>query len=199
VKFALTVPITGDVRPGFLHPELMPPAAVATIDADDTDQLTYIETVAMHLVDGVLGPHGILSHFPIVLIGVGGVGAVLHRHWPLPTKVLAMISLISAIVIVIVYVTSGANWEQPMFSVRWFIVFMPLLVYWCGAWLRKPHPVVMWIAAAVLLVFSMLTTILGATAPFTFSKDGQYTAYIAAKQLIKPPPVTQDGVMMAER
>jgi hypothetical protein len=195
----LTVPITGDIRPGFLHPELDPSVGRVVVDPDDGEGLTYAQTVVLHLVDGLLGPHGILSHFPIVLIGVGGVGAVLHRHWPLPTKVLAMTSLAAAIIIIVAYVTSGANWEQPMFSVRWFMVFMPLLVYWCGAWLRKPHPAIMWVAAAVLLAFSMLTTILGATAPFTPAKDGEYTAYAAVRQLIKPPPASQGGVMMAER
>jgi len=83
--------------------------------------------------------------------------------------------------------------------VRWFIVFMPLLVYWCGAWLRKPHPAIMWVAAAVLLAFSILTTLLGATAPFIETKPGEYTAYIAAKQLWHPPPAAPDGTMMAER
>jgi hypothetical protein len=199
----LTVPITGDIRPGFLHPELNPPGAPTQVvmdqDKDDSDQLTYMQTVALHLADGLLGPHGLLSHFPIVLFGIGGIGAVLHRHWPLPTKVLALACLSGAIAIVIAYVTMPAKWEQPMFSVRWFIVFMPLLVYWCGAWLRKPHPPIMWVGAAVLLAFSMLTTILGATAPFTKGEIGEYTAYVAARQLFKPPPVSQDGVMMAER
>jgi len=37
-------------------------------------------------------------------------------------------------------------------------------------------------------VFSMLTSILGATAPFTENKKGEYTAYVAARQLLKPPP-----------
>jgi hypothetical protein len=195
----LTIPITGDIRPGFLHPELDPSSHHAAVDQEDGDELTYAQMVALHLADGLLGPHGLLSHFPIVLIGIGGVGAVLHRHWPLPTKVLAMVSLFAAIIIVIAYVTAAANWEQPMFSVRWFIVFMPLLVYWCGAWLRKSHPAIVWVAAAVLLAFSILTTILGATAPFTPAKNGEYTAYIAARQLWRPPPPSQGGVMMAER
>jgi len=195
----LTVPITGDIRPGFLHPELNPNVAQVSVDPEDNDELTFGQAVVLHLVDGLLGPHGLLSHFPIVLLGIGGIGAVLHRHWPLPTKVLAMVSLFAAIFIVIAYVTTAANWTQPMFSVRWFIVFMPLLVYWCGAWLRKSHPAVMWIAAAGLLAFSMLTTILGATAPFTHSEYGEYTAYVAARQLWKPPPSSQGGMMMAER
>jgi hypothetical protein len=195
----LTIPITGDIRPGFLHPELAATSHHAVADSEDSDALTYTQTVALHLADGLLGPHGLLSHFPIVLIGVAGIGGVLHRHWPLPTKVLALISLAAAITIIIVYVTAGANWEQPMFSVRWFIVFMPLLVYWCGAWLRKSHPAIVWVGAAMLLAFSILTTILGATAPFTPAKNGEYTAYIAARQLWRPPPTSQGGMMVAER
>jgi hypothetical protein len=195
----LTLPITGDIRPGFLHPELDVSERRAAVEADDGDEMTYTETVALHLADGLLGPHGLLSHFPILLIGVGGMGAVLHRHWPLPTKMLAMVSLAAAIIIVIAYVTMGANWNQPMFSVRWFIVFMPLVIYWSGAWLRKSHSAIMWVAAALLLAFSILTTLLGATAPFTVTKSGEYTAYVAARQLWRPASASPREVMMAER
>ena len=54
----LTVPITGDIRPGFLHAELDPSSHETVLDSDDGDQLTYGETVALHLADGLLGPHG---------------------------------------------------------------------------------------------------------------------------------------------
>jgi hypothetical protein len=203
---ALTVPITGDVRPGFLHPELAaapgaPPVILADADEEDDEYYTsYGETVILRLVDGLLGPHGLLSHFPILLIGIGGIGAVLHRHWPLPTKVLAMVSLFAAIAIVIAYVTLRVNWNQPMFAVRWFIVFMPLLVYWCGAWLRKSHSALMWTGAALLLLFSILTTVLGATAPFSES-HGKHTAYAAARQLFRPSVPAQQprNEQVAER
>src|SRR5258708_27958131 len=111
----LTVPMTGDLRPGFLHAELDPSAHETVVDSDDGDQLTYGETVALHLADGLLGPHGLFSHFPIVLFGLAGIGAVLHRHWPLPTKVLAIASLAAALALCISSGTLGANVEQPTF------------------------------------------------------------------------------------
>jgi hypothetical protein len=202
---ALTVPITGDMRPGLFHPELASAPLPAPIIEPDTDeeegkQPTYFQTVILRFADGLLGPHGLLSHFPILLIGIGGVGAVLHRHWPLPTKMMAMVSLFAAVGIVIAYCTMHVNWNQPMFAVRWFIVFMPLLVYWCGAWLRKSHTPLMWVGAAMLLIFSILTTLLGATAPFANSK-GKHTAYAAARELLWPtPPNPQTRVeQVAER
>jgi hypothetical protein len=195
---ALTVPITGDMRPGYLHTQLIASVPQLADDAEDEEQTSYAQTVALHLVDGLLGPHGVLSHFPILLIGVGGIGAVLHRHWPGPTKMLAVVSLGAAILIVTVYVTLKVNWEQPMFSVRWFIVFTPLIIYWCGAWLRKSHTPLMWVGAALMLVFSILTTILGATAPFTQTRHGEHTAYAAARQLLRPATTQPRQELMAE-
>src|SRR5439155_12660055 len=122
----LTIPITGDIRPGFLHPERAvaggSSARVLAADPDENegDQPTFFTTAALHFADGVLGPHGLLSHFPILLIGVGGIGVVLHRHWPAATKTLAVVSILSAILIVGVYVSFDPDWGQPMFAVRWF-------------------------------------------------------------------------------
>jgi hypothetical protein len=185
----LTVPITGDIRPGFLHSELAAIGHVQPpVEADDSDgdAPSAAGQMARHLTDGILGPHGLLSHFPILLVGLGGIGIVLHRHWPASVKTLAAACLGGAAVIVLTYVILDPDWAQPMFSVRWFIVFLPLIVFWAGVWLRKKHHPASWAAAAVVLGFSILTTLLGATAPFTPAANGEYTASAAARQLLHP-------------
>lgn len=186
---ALTASITGDVRPGFLHPELMPgyllPPAQQVDEAEewDEDEPSWLGRSAWNLVDGLVGKHGIFSHFPVLIMGMIGVSVVLRRHWPAATKTLAVVTLAGGAIMVLVYACVGADWEQPMYAVRWFVPFLPLVVFWSGAWLRKQHHPAMWTAAAVLLGFSVLTTLLGATAPFADSRYGGYTAYVAARQL----------------
>lgn len=185
---ALTVSITGDLRPGLLHPELTPgyvpprPPA-ADVDESDDDRPSWASRSTLHLIDGLVGQHGIFSHFPVLIMGVIGVGVVLRRHWPAATKTLAVVTLAGGAVIVLVYATADADWQQPMYAVRWFVPFLPLVLFWAGPWLRKDHHPAIWTAAAVLLSFSVLTTLLGAAAPFTHSKTGGYTAYVAARQL----------------
>lgn len=192
----LTVPVTGDFRPGFLHPELQVSAPVASAsvlemvngerDDEDADpRPAWTSIAAARFVDGVLGPHGLLSHFPILLIGIGGIGAVLHRHWPAPAKTLAVVTFVGGAIVVLVYACrDDVDWTQPMFSARWFIPFVPILVFWSGAWVRKAHHPLMWAAAALLLAFSVATSLLGATAPFVQSRHGEHTAYAAARRLL---------------
>ena len=197
---ALTIPVTGDIRPGFLHPELqvsIPVAAASSSapsaadvdprDEEDPEPSPDRASIAIsHFVDGVLGPHGLLSHFPILLIGVGGIGAVLHRHWPAPAKTLAVATFVGGTIIVLMYSSlDDVDWTQPMFSARWFIPFLPLVVFWSGAWLRQQHHPAMWATAAFLLAFSVLTSLLGATAPFVQPRHGEHTAYAAARNLLE--------------
>jgi hypothetical protein len=150
---ALTIPITGDVRPGFLKDHAETKRALAhAVDPDEAP--SGLTIAARNFADGVLGPHGLLSHFPVLLFGVGGISAVLHRHWPAATKAFAVVTLGGAVAVVGVYVVLDPDWTQPMFATRWFIVFVPLLVFWAGAWLRRNHHPVVWTGAAVMLSFS---------------------------------------------
>ena len=58
---------------------------------------------------------------------------VLRRHWPGMTKMLAAITLLGAIGVIGSYVVCRADWTQEMFGPRWFIVFLPLMLFWAGA------------------------------------------------------------------
>ncbi len=185
----LTIPVTGDLRPGFLHSELMPHAMMAPKDDDSDDGLlpARLRAKLSQIVDATLGAHGLLSHFPAVLLGIVGVGTVLRRHWPIATKTLAVITVVAGVAIIGGYIVFDPDWRQPMFSVRWFVIFVPLLLFWAGAWLRTTHHRVTWAVAAMLLAFSTATSLIGATNPFVSSPAGQYTAYTAVRQLFKSP------------
>ena len=192
---ALTIPVTGDMLPGFLHPELSPPAPHVSVPASAADELpTELSVRLSEAFDAVLGWRGLVSHFPVILVGVAGIVLVLRRHWPPATKLLATVSLAAGLVIVITYLMTQPDWLQPMFSARWFILFLPLLVFWAGAWLRNRHHPITWAVAAILLAFSMLTSLVGATNPFMPTEPGQYTAYAVAKKLFQQPVPPTVGI-----
>ncbi|HEY7117336.1 MAG TPA: hypothetical protein VH475_12160, partial [Tepidisphaeraceae bacterium] len=125
----------------------------------------------------------LLSHFPVIVIGILGLSLVLRRHWPASTKIMAGVTLAGAVMIVTASIVLRVDWTAAMFGPRWFIVFLPLTLFWAGAWLRKPHRAITWAVAAALLVFSTAVSILGATAPFVRAPVGQYTVVAALKHI----------------
>ena len=139
------------------------------------------------------GRHGVLSHFPVVLMGVVGVTMVMHRHWPTTTKVLASATLVGGGVIIVMYALRAIDWRQAMFGTRWFVVFMPLTVFWAGVWLRRRHRTSSWVIAGLLLGFSVTVSLLGATG--SLPKDGfpVYTAAGAARNLVRPARPAPDA------
>ena len=132
------------------------------------------------------GRHGVLSHFPVVLLGVVGVSMVMHRHWPSTTKVLASATLAGGGFIIVLYALRAVDWTQAMFGTRWFVVFLPLTVFWAGVWLRRRHRTVSWVLAGVLLAFSTAVSLLGATGPLPPQGFPMYTAAGAARNLASP-------------
>ena len=140
------------------------------------------------------GRHGVLSHFPIALLGIVGVSMVMHRHWPSTTKVLASATLVGALVIIVLYALRAVDWTQAMFATRWFVVFLPLVVFWTGVWLRRRHRPTSWVLASALLAFSVGVSLLGATGPLPRKGFAVYTAAGAARNLTRPaPPERRDA------
>jgi hypothetical protein len=192
----LTVPITGDFRPGFLHAELgstkpiatVSPAAAGTDEPDDVTRTPAWRLAVYRVVDRTLtalvGTKGLLTHYPVVIIGLLGLGLVLRRHWPASTKVMAAVTLAAGGAVIAASVIGRVNWGQSMFGPRWFIVFLPLTLFWSGAWLRRPHRATTWALAAILLAFSIVVALIGATAPFIHTDPGQYTVAAAVKKLV---------------
>ena len=200
----LTVPVTGDLRPGFLHPELgamrpsapaplTPPTPAAGEDGEEAVRPPAWKVAAYLALDRTLaalvGTKGLLTHYPVVIVGLLGVALVLRRHWPASTKVMAGATLAAGVAILAASVMLRVDWGQPMFGPRWYVVFLPLTLFWAGAWLRRPHRPTTWAFAAVLLAFSVAVSLIGATAPFVRSQAGQYTVVAAVRKLVTGEPV----------
>lgn len=215
---ALVVHLTGDLRPGMLHPELAArhqrlfpdelSASPDTYDADDVlanddsvdpDQpagpVGAWQTVTQALGRfgwTLIGEHGLLVHFPVMLLGLAGMLAVMHRHWPTMVKLLAAASAIAVLVGLIGFSLARYGPVTAAFGNRWLIVFLPLMFFWTGAWLRREHAGATWAAAAMLLVFSMAVSLVGATDPMPRGGYTHYTAGTALHNLLNPPsPISQ--------
>ncbi|QOV88028.1 hypothetical protein [Humisphaera borealis] len=165
-------------------------------DADDTDVLddpdepgAFWKPIGRALgTAGYLffGGHGLLSHFPVLAIGVLGVTMIMHRHWPQAAKVLAAGTLAAAVYLMVAYTIHrrpGRAWADWMFAAKWFVVFAPMVLFWSGAWLRKAHRTGSWVVVGVLLAFSLAVGIIGATYPQPRQGYNGYTAYLAVRQL----------------
>ena len=207
-----TKPITGDLRPGFLHSEFRPysqqvskrlngaPGARWT---DEEDEPPTLWRTAMRgtgeFLAAFFGGHGLLTHFPVLLLGLVGVSMVMHRHWPNTTKMLATATVLAGLGIVVGYTIMRVDWKDAMLANRWFLVFLPLTLFWAGAWLRREHRPATWVAAAVLLVFSTLIGLLGATDPQPRQGYDRYTAAGAWEHLVQPAPPPSQTDMVAVR
>ena len=198
----LTIPLTGDLLPPTYHTQWVSHESRSVLDLADDEaviQDSWLHSSVLHaeLVLGALvGSHGIFSHFPVLVLGVMGIALVLRRHWPIATKTMAAVTLAGAGVIVLGFVFLRANWTAGMFGPRWAIVFLPLLLFWAGAWMRRRHHPLTWCMAALLLVFSVGVSLLGTTAPF-ISAPGKYTAAAALKQLLHPDGPLMERPIMA--
>jgi hypothetical protein len=156
--------------------------------APDASAWQSLWTGLARVAAAFFGRHGVLSHFPVVLLGIIGVSMVMHRHWPSTTKVMASATLAGAGFIIVIYALRAIDWNQAMFGTRWFVVFLPLTVFWSGVWLRRRHRPASWVLAGILLAFSVGVSLLGATGPLPRDGFPVYTAAGAARNLVKGPP-----------
>jgi hypothetical protein len=212
LHLSLSLPITGDWRLGWapvtIHPIRLSHAPVATqtvgIDPIDEDPgLLESPTVwqmaglyADRVVAAGFGQHGLLIHFPVLVFGVAGLSSVVRRNWPGATKGLALATIVGALVIGLRYIVVPVNWRYAMFGVRWYVVFLPLLLFWAGAWCRRSHHPATWVTAGALLAFSCAVALVGATDPMPRAGYDRYTAVAALQHLVSPGV---EAVPLAER
>ncbi len=194
----LNVPLTGDFLPVSMHMEFtrsMPsdrPAAIAVEQTyDDGASGSEIGQGISKVFLALFGPQGLFSHFPAALFGIFGISAVMHRHWPGWTKVLAGATAVGSVLILLAATIGGPGLRlSPAFAAPWSVVFMPLLLLWTGAWLRRRHGPVKWSLFLLLTLFSVLVGLAGMTSPLAPASPNEYTAWSAAKRalgLIEPP------------
>jgi hypothetical protein len=96
------------------------------------------------------------------------------------------------------YAFRAQDWSQAMFATRWYVVFLPLTVFWVGAWLRRPHRPTSWALASALFAFSVTVSILGATGPLPRDGFATYTAAGAARNLFRGQRSAEDRRSPAE-
>lgn len=149
------------------------------------------------------GSHGILSHFPVIIFGIAGVFAVMHRHWPSATKFLAAAALVGGVIVILACTvvlpdtwagsdlffagTSGFGYSG-MFGPEPFLVFLPVLLFWSGAWLRRRHHLAMRVVAGCFLAFSVFVTVVGMSDPFPRGGYDRYTVAEAVDHLLTGNP-----------
>ena len=217
---ALLKPITGEIVPPAWHEQFVTQplmtttatnaqlaAATMSPTTEESDDAALVGAAWWTILGRNLarvfiaffGEHGIFSHFPVVLLALFGVAAVMHRHWPTTTKLLAGGTIAGAIAIIIARCIVTPSGPGTMFGPQAFVLFLPLTLFWAGAWMRRPHGPLKWTLAACLLLFSIGVTVIGATDPYPRDGYDHYTAAEAMAKLINPPPPTPHTAILAGR
>jgi hypothetical protein len=199
---AWNIPVTGDIIPASIQPMFHGspmPVAVAKDDFDDdSPPQNFLTSTAANIVwmmTAIVGEHGVLSHFPVMIVALLGIGAVMHRHWPSSTKTLAGATVVGAVAIILLCRIARIDWSAAMFAAKWFIIFTPILLFWGGAWLRRTHSRASWIMASVALFFSVSVGIIGATDPTPPHGYDRYTAAGALARLTQPKDAGVRGAL----
>ncbi len=172
--------ITGDALPPFMYPEMSAIGMRYQLDDDIEPQVSTTRRIAGNLFTGIIGQHGVFSHFPIIVIAILGVAAVMHRHWPTPIKVLAAVALASMIAVVLSICLTRTDWSSAMFGARWYVVVLPMLTLWSGAWLRREHRRITWTMSCVVLALSVIASLAGAV---LIPHDGYHGVEALVEQL----------------
>jgi hypothetical protein len=215
----LTIHITGNMLPGTFHPELAAVPNHSLLSSDDSQAMTdddqdaaddfdastpptfmqRVQNACSQFTATLLGQHGLLVHFPVVILGFGGMLAVMHRHWPTTTKVLAAASAISMGIALIGYSAGGrVAASSADFGNCWLLVFAPILFFWSGAWLRRNHKPLVWWIAGLLFAFSAAVSLIGATDPMPRGGYNRYTVAAALHRLLHPQS-TLSSTALADR
>lgn len=127
-----------------------------------------------------VGTHGILSHFPILLVAAVGIGMVLHRHWGVALKGLAG-GIVLALIGQLGY-RMFSRVDNQSFAAPMLLSLLPVSLLFAGAWLRKSHSPWVWTISGVALIVSVVITIAGATGPVP---PGGFTGYTGAEAVEK--------------
>jgi hypothetical protein len=150
----------------------------------DHSTLHRLGDLFSRLLTATLGKHGLFSHFPLLIVAIVGLVLVLRRHWPSHAKMLAAITFVGSIAVIMTASTRDRGFDGSQFAVQWFVVFSPLLMFWLGAVIRRDlHPRLKF-AIALLAIFGITVSILGARTPLPSQRFTTHTALGAAQKWI---------------
>ncbi|MBW2617979.1 MAG: hypothetical protein JRC92_03785 [Deltaproteobacteria bacterium] len=159
---ALTIPLTGDLGHPSLHPELMlfPGARLAA------GELTGVFGPAWsgaadwlgYLFDLTLGAKGFLTHNPLVFLGFLGLILALAGRPAQGGRLLAGAIALGATALMVYYSLYSNNFGGYNYSIRWFILLIPLLLPYAltllggltGVW-RKAGLLLAWVSVGLVL------------------------------------------------
>lgn len=194
---SLTPHITGDLFPPRWHTAEVndAPAETVAMLADDSEPVN--PTIWYHVGRGLnriltftIGAHGMLSHFPVLLLGIVGAGIMVHRHWPRTLKWLAGAALAMLVLLVLIMVVIRIQPNDQTFAAAQLVIVGPLLMIWTGAWLRRTHSTLVWSLAGIALGVSVIITLVGATAP---APPGGYVRYTFVEAVAHLLPGAKDA------
>lgn len=155
-----------------------------------------VAVVIGRLLEGAVGEHGLLSHFPILTVGVLGAVLALHRNWTAATKALAAVTLFAAVLLI-----GAFSLQEPVagmsYGTPWFVATAPVLLLWAGVWLKRGHRAQSWVTTGCVLAFSVIVGIVGMTDPVPRRGYRGYSFAEASIHILSSsvtPPATQRTV-----
>jgi hypothetical protein len=163
------------------------PARLLTVDDEEFGETRSLAVGAGRVLARVgyvlIGPFGILSHVPLVGVGVVAGVMVLRRNWPGATKSLAGLTL-GALVWCVGWEALAGPWrhERP-FGPAGSAAVLPLLVLIMGIVLHSRWRPGWVVVIAVLCVLSCSATLLGAASPMLRGGFESYSVYEAMMRL----------------
>lgn len=164
-----------------------PSARVLTVDDEDFGETRSVAVAAGRVLIRVgyvlVGPFGILSHVPLIGVGVVAGVMVLQRNWPGATKSLAGLSLGSLVWCVGSEALTGPWKNERPFGPAGSAAVLPLLVLITGIILHSRWRPGWVVAIAVLALLSCAVTLLGAASPMLRGGYTNYSVYAAIMRL----------------
>jgi hypothetical protein len=152
---------------------------VAGADAADEGPLTRLLNLTGNVIRLLLGGHGLLTHSPLTIASAWGLFLVLRKHWPAHAKMLAAVSLVGTTTVVMMVAARGNAVDGRMFGVEWFVAFIPLLLFWTGAVIRRELSGWQRWAIAGLTAIGIVFSVAGARNPLPERAYQSYTAFEA--------------------
>jgi len=185
---------------GSFFPHSITLGSARAIIEDDGVALSWMSDAAALL----LGRHGLLNHFPLIIAGLIGAGMVVRRHWPAHAKLLAGVSVVSLFICLFAGLSrdtlNAGELRGEMFAQRWAVCTVPLVILWCGPllrhWLGQDRLTMNASSASKRLrrwsisvfciawTWSVLASIAGATGALPERPYGGHTALTAAKRAL---------------
>lgn len=157
-------------------------------DAEPSFVTTAWHTVAVwigRVLEGLVGEHGILTHYPVMILGVIGVTLVLHRNWTGATKSLAAVSLAASVVSIVLFAVGEMD-VSLSYGAPWFLCLSPALLLWAGAWLKRHHRPQSWAMVGIAFTYSVVVGLVGMSDPIPREGYMKYSFAQATAHLLEP-------------